>query len=223
MKITEYADRDMLAIDLANLLAGELENSLFTHDHASLALPGGTTPGPIYDVLCAVRLDWSRVHILLTDERWVDETSPHSNAALLRERLLTERAAAAQFTPYYRAGKTAAEAAPEVSDAIDKYMPISVLVLGMGVDMHTASLFPGAEGLEAALASDAAHLCPISVPGQSHARLTLSAAALDGALSKHLVIYGDEKREALERALSLSRAEAPVRTVLNQATIHWAA
>jgi len=223
MNINEYADRDMLAIDVANMLAGELENTLLTHESASLALPGGTTPGPIYDVLCAVRLDWARVHIMLTDERWVDETSQNSNAALLRRRLLTERAAAAQFTPYYRAGKSATEAASEVSETIDRFMPISVLVLGMGVDMHTASLFPGAVGLDAALAPNAPHLCPISVPGQSHERLSLSAAALDGAMSKHLVIYGEDKRAALERAMTLSPSEAPVSTVLNQATIHWAA
>lgn len=223
MSITDYGDRDMLAINVANVIAGELEGALFTHEFVSLALPGGTTPGPIYDVLCGAKLAWDRVHILLTDERWVEETSPLSNAGLLRRRLLTERAAAATFTPYFRPGVSASDAAPEVSAAIDRFMPLSVLVLGMGEDMHTASLFPGADGLKAALAPDAPHLCPISVPGQDHERLTLSAAALDGAMAKHLVIYGDKKRAAVERAMTLGPEEAPISTVLHQATIHWAA
>ncbi len=88
-------------IDLANILAGELTAALMNHDTASIAVPGGTTPGPIFDMLCAADLDWSRVHVLLTDERWVPESSPRSNTALMRERLLTDRAAAAHLVPLY--------------------------------------------------------------------------------------------------------------------------
>lgn len=222
VNIVEYPDRDMLAIDVANLLAGELESALLTHETASLALPGGTTPGPIYDVLCAAVLDWSRVRVMLTDERWVDEESPASNAALLRSRLLTDRAAQAQFKPFYRAGKTPSDAAPEVSASIEGDLPISVLVLGMGDDMHTASLFPGAKGLVEAMSPNAPHICPIEASGHIASRVTLSARVLSGAMSKHLVIMGASKREALERAMTLDPSEAPVRVALNQATVHWA-
>ena len=223
MNIVEYADRDMLAIDLANVLAGELENSLFTHDRVSFAVPGGSTPGPIFDNLCAADLDWSRVHVMLTDERWVDADHAQSNARLIRDRLLTSRAARADFTPYFTAGLTAAEAAEQLSEALTPELPISVLVLGMGADMHTASLFPGAEGLDEAMAADAPHLCAIRVPGQEFARITLSAPVLEGALSKHLVIYGEDKRAALEAAMKLPPTEAPVGAVLGEATVHWAA
>ena len=89
--------------------------------------------------------------------------------------------------------------------------------------MHTASLFPGAPGLEDALASDAPTLCPVYPAGQDIARVTLSAPVLDGAMDKHLVIFGDEKRSALEKAVTLSPREAPIASVLDDLTIHWAA
>lgn len=223
MKIQEYADRDMLAINVANALAGELENSLLVHETASFAVPGGTTPGPIFDMLASTELDWARVHVLLTDERWVDESSDQSNARLLRTRLLTSRAASATFTPYFQVDKSVQDAATALSGQLAPQMPLSVLVLGMGADMHTASLFPGAEGLVAAMASDAPLVAPISVPGHNVDRITLTAHVLDGALSKHLVIYGDEKRAALEKSLSLPPEKAPIAAVLSGATVHWAA
>ena len=73
MNLIEYSDEDMLAIGLANVLVGQLENTLFNNERASFAVPGGTTPGPVFDAMSGVNLDWSRVHVLPTDERWVPE------------------------------------------------------------------------------------------------------------------------------------------------------
>ena len=87
--------------------------------------------------------------------------------------------------------------------------------------MHTASLFPGAKGLAAMLRPDAPLLVPVCVDGQEP-RISFSAAALDGALAKHLVIYGDDKRAALERARELDPQEAPIAAVLKEMTVHWA-
>ncbi len=84
MKLVEYPDAEMMMMDLADKLASELSSALRANDTASLAVPGGTTPGPIFDSLCAVDLDWSRVQVMLTDERWVPETSERSNTRLLR-------------------------------------------------------------------------------------------------------------------------------------------
>ena len=223
MKLIEYADRDILALDVANILAGELENALLSHDRVSLAVPGGTTPGPIFDSLSAASLDWSRVQVMLTDERWVAPDHDMSNARLLRQRLLVGPAAAAGFTPFYLDGLTAAEASEQLSETITRHLPISVLVLGMGADMHTASLFPGSDGLAAAMADDAPAVCPIDVAGQDIGRITLSRPVLEGAMSKHLVIFGDEKRAAVERALTLPAHEAPIGAVLQEAVVHWAA
>ncbi|MBD0864330.1 MAG: 6-phosphogluconolactonase [Rhodobacteraceae bacterium] len=222
MKIVEYADRAMLCIELANVLAGELESWLLNHDHASFAVPGGTTPGPIFDRLCAADLDWSRVTVMPTDERWVPDDHERSNARLIHARLLTERAAQAPYMPFYRDGFKPEDAVAQLNAGMAGELPISVLLLGMGGDMHCASLFPDAPDLAAALAPDAPPLSVQSPPSQTETRITLNAAVLDGAMNKHLVIMGDHKRAALERATTLSPEEAPVAAVLQDMTVHWA-
>lgn len=221
MNIIEYPDREMLAIDLANVLAGDLENCLLVHPWASFVVPGGTTPGPIFDGLCAADIEWDRVHVMLSDERWVPEDHARSNAGLLKERLFVDRAAAAQFVPFHVPGETPESAAPALSEKLAAEMPISLLLLGMGADMHTASLFPGAEGLAAMLAEDAPLVVPVSVEGQEP-RISFSGPALAGAMAKHLVIFGAEKRAALERARGLDPQEAPIAAVLDGLTVHWA-
>lgn len=221
MKIIDYPDAEMMMMDLADMLASELKNCLLVHDHASFAVPGGTTPGPIFDSLCAVDLDWSRVHVMLTDERWVPETSDRSNTKLIRERLLTDRAAAAKYIPLYADAKTPEEKLPELAAALTPELPISVMLLGMGTDMHTASIFPGADQLDRALHGDD-RLVAMRAPGAPEPRITLSAKVLKAAMSRHIVIVGAEKRAALERARHLTPQEAPVAAVLSGSVVHWA-
>ncbi|TDE38461.1 6-phosphogluconolactonase [Antarcticimicrobium sediminis] len=222
MNLVEYPDREMLAMDLANRLAGELESHLLRHDSASFAVPGGTTPGAVFDTLCAADLDWERVHVFPTDERCVPADHSRSNARLIRERLITHRAARARFLPLWAPDDGADEGLVGIEARLTRELPISVLLLGMGSDMHVASLFPGAEGLAAALAPDAPVLARLRPDGVPEPRISLSARVLDGALSKHLVIYGEEKRAALDRATSLSPQDAPVQAILKGTTIHWA-
>jgi 6-phosphogluconolactonase len=221
MKLVEYPDAEMMMMDLADKLASELSSALRANDTASLAVPGGTTPGPIFDSLCAVDLDWARVQVMLTDERWVPETSERSNTRLLRKRLLTDHAAAATYLPLYADAPTPEEKLPELAANLSPALPLTVALLGMGADMHTASIFPGADQLDLALhGSD--RLVAMRAPGAPEPRITLSAAVLNAAMSRHIVIVGGEKRAALERARHLSPEEAPVAAVLNGATVHWA-
>ena len=177
MKLVEYPDREMLAMQLAQDLAGELRNALSLNPTASFAVPGGTSPGPVFDMLRAADLDWDRVHVMLTDERWVDEDDPQSTARLIKDRLLVDKAAAAHFVPFYRAGLQTADGAAAVADSLAAQMPLSLLMLGMGDDMHTASLFPGADGVQAAMAPDAPLLCAVTPEGQTP-RVSLPAHAL---------------------------------------------
>ena len=221
MRLVEYADRDMLAIDVANVLAGALETALLHHETVSFAVPGGTTPGTVFDALCAANLEWDRVHVLPTDERCVDEDDARSNARLIKERLLTNRASSSVFLPLF-AGGTPEQNLAETETMLAPHLPLSVLLLGMGGDMHTASLFPGMEGLEAALASDAPVLTVARPETQPEARVSLTAPVLNGALSKHLVIFGADKREALDRAMSMPPEEAPISAVLNNTNVYWA-
>ncbi|TNC68021.1 6-phosphogluconolactonase [Rubellimicrobium roseum] len=221
MELVTYPDSEMMMIELAQRLAGELRQALQGSDTASIAVPGGTTPGPIFDSLCAADLDWERVSVMLTDERWVPEESPRSNTRLLRQRLLVNNAAAARYLPLHAPTETPEDGIPQLAETIAEVLPLTVCLLGMGTDMHTASIFPGADRLEEALTGDVI-LVPMRAPGAPEPRVTLSASVLSGAISRHIVIVGPEKREALDRARSLTPEEAPVVAVLKGATVHWA-
>ena len=87
--------------------------------------------------------------------------------------------------------------------------------------MHTASLFPGVAGLEAALEPSSPALAILRPESQPEARISLSARVLDSAISKHLVIFGDDKLRALERAMTLPPEEAPIQAVLSETVVHW--
>nr|WP_213396087.1 6-phosphogluconolactonase [Yoonia sp.] len=221
MDLIEYPDAEMMMMRLADVLASQIKQALLTHDRASLAVPGGTTPGPIFDTLCAVDLDWSRVDVLLTDERWVPESSDRSNTALLRRRLLVNRAAAAQLIPLYADAPAPEDRLADLTAGLAAALPLSVVLLGMGADMHTASLFPGADQLELALTGDAP-LVAMRAPGAPEPRITLSAAVLNAAMARHIVIVGAEKRAALDQAQGLDPQDAPVVAVLKDTTVHWA-
>lgn len=221
MEFIEYADAEMMMIALANRLAGELRQTLAGGGRASLAVPGGTTPGPIFDTLSAVELDWVRVDVMLTDERWVPETSERSNTRLLRQRLLTGPAAAARLVPLYAPADTPEERLAELAEGVAQVLPLSVVLLGMGADMHTASIFPGADRLHDAL-HGADVLVPMRAPGAPEPRVTLSARVLREAIRRHVVITGRAKRDALEAARGMTVEEAPITGVLKGATVHWA-
>jgi 6-phosphogluconolactonase len=222
MNIVEYADREMMMMALANIIAGQLGDALRQHGRATLSVPGGTTPGPVFDLLAGVELDWANVAVVLNDERWVDEDSPRSNTRLLRQRLLQGPAAAAQLIPLYAPMDTPEAAMDDLAAGLTPHLPISVLLLGMGADMHTASLFPGADRLTQALSDDAPPLMALRAASAGEPRITLTAPVLRDAHNIHILITGADKRTAIEAAASLPIKDAPVRVVLNDATIHWA-
>lgn len=222
MNFEEYPDAELMMFDLADILASELSMALRQNDEVSFCVPGGTTPAPIFDVLSGVKLDWDRVTVLPSDERWVPEGHERLNARLIRQRLLTGRAANARFLPLYADAPEPEAVIDQLAAGIEPLLPLNVLLLGMGADMHTASLFPGADGLAEALDDDGPLLVPIRAPGAGETRVTLSARVLADAMSCHVVITGAEKRKALERAQDLSADEAPILSVLANATVHWA-
>jgi 6-phosphogluconolactonase len=222
MKLETYPDREMLMLGLADIIAGQLGDFLRRDGRATLSVPGGTTPGPIFDTLSGVDLDWANVAIVLNDERWVPESSDRSNTRLLRQRLIRGRAAQARLIPLYAPAETPEEMLPALEDGLRPHLPISVLLLGMGTDMHTASLFPGADRLEEALSPQAPLLLPMRAEAAGEPRVTLTAPVLKSAFYTHVLITGAEKRAALEKAMTLSPLQAPIRAVLDTATVHWA-
>lgn len=222
MRLIDYPDRQALFDALATRIADQLEKAVQRDGRASLSVPGGTTPGPLFDRLAAMHLPWDRVAVMLNDERWVDETSPRSNTALLRARLLQGPATRAHLVPLYAPAAAPEDQLAALTAGLRPHLPLSVLVLGMGADMHTASLFPGADRLAEALSPDAPPLLPMRSEAAVEPRVTLTAPVLQGAGHVHLLLTGAEKRQAVQRALGLSALEAPVRIVLDHATVHWA-
>ena len=222
MQMIEYADRETLIEKITDHLAQDLTTALQMRSRATFVVPGGTTPGPIFDLLCRKALDWARVDVMLSDERWLPEDDPRSNTRLLRQRLLVNRAAASGYLPLYAAYEHPEQGLPGLAAKLEPHLPIAVMLLGMGADMHTASLFPGADKLKQALAADAPALVPMRAPGAPEARITLSARVLDASDYKHIVIMGDEKRAALEQAQTLTSTVAPVCAILNDTKVHWA-
>lgn len=222
MKLTEHPDREALTLAVAQELTEALGMALTSRDRAVLCLPGGSTPVPVYKALAAARLDWGRVVVVPGDERWVPLDHNRSNARLIRRNLIDE-GAGAELVGLYTDGLDPVAGAVAASERIAPLLPLSVLLLGMGEDMHTASLFPGAEGLAAALDPAAPPVLPISTPAVSEPRVTLSLPALTSATECFLMITGPEKRAALERAASLSVEEAPIRAFWKGLRVHYAA
>ena len=222
MILQDYPDRDMLYLALSNIMAEQLSDAIHAVGHATLSVPGGTSPGPVFDLLAGVDLGWGKVAVVLNDERWVPESSPRSNTALLRTRLLQGKASAARLLPLHADAPDPEAALEALAAGIAPYLPITVLLLGMGADMHTASLFPGADVLDRALAPDAPILLAMRAPGAGEPRITLTAPVLRDAGHIHILITGTQKRNALLRAKTLTPSEAPVRAILDHATVHWA-
>ena len=224
MNIVEYSDREALMMGLSDSVASELRAALAANDTATLCVPGGSSPGPVFDTLSGVSLDWARVGVVLNDERLVPETSSRSNTRLIRERLLVEKAAVARFVSFIPVTGDPSDVDAEAqSEAVRPWLPITTLILGMGDDMHTASRFPGGDNLERALEQRDPPLITMRAEGAGETRITLTAPVLREAMHTHLLIMGEGKRDAFERARSLPPEQAPIRALLAEATVHWAA
>jgi 6-phosphogluconolactonase len=221
MNLIEHPDREALTLAVAQDIAEALGMALKTRERAVLCLPGGSTPVPVFKALAAARLEWDRVIVVPSDERWVPPDHARSNARLIRRNLIDE-GAGAELIELYAERMDPAAGAAAASERIAPLLPLSVLLLGMGEDMHTASLFPGAEGLAAALDSAAPPVLPIRAAAADEPRVTLTVPALCSATESFLLITGPEKYEALERAASLPVEEAPVRAVLKGIKVHYA-
>lgn len=221
MKLHDYPDRDMLALRLADQLASDLRQALEQNESVLFVVPGGSTPGPVFDTISAVDLDWARVCVMLSDERWVPEDSARSNTRLVKERLLTDAAAPAQFLPLYLDGMTPHAAIDRITPQIEGALPINVCLLGMGSDMHTASLFPNAPGLPAALDKDAPVLSVQTPEGEDETRVSLSVPVLRGSVALHVVITGAGKKDAILRAEGMAPEDAPIAALLDRAEVHW--
>jgi len=196
------------AREAADAIAGALAEAIQQGGRATFIATGGRTPESLYDLLARELLDWDKVTVTLSDERWVDPHSAESNERMLRDRLLAERATVATFVPLKSPQATPGEAVAEAEARLKPILPADVTLLGMGEDGHIASLFPGgpveADGL--AVAAQGAQ-----------PRLSLTLAALEPRGLAVVLISGAAKRRVVEEGsglpihVFLARTKAPVR------------
>jgi 6-phosphogluconolactonase len=221
-----FPSPEALATTLAGDVARVLERAIARRGAALLAVSGGTTPKRLFAALAQKPLDWAKVKVIPVDERFVPETSPRSNAALIRNSLLTNKAAEAELVPLFRAAEKVEDAAEEAAaDLAALPWPLDAAILGMGTDGHTASFFPDAANLAALTdpASDAIVL-PVHAESAGEPRLTLPLARLKEAGFLAIHIEGGAKREVLQAALAPG-ANKPVSAVFAHADkpvpVYW--
>lgn len=217
-----YRDRAALEAALVESIEATLLAAIAARGVACIALSGGSTPIPIYKALSQRDLPWSQVQLTLTDERWVDAKDPASNEAMIRANLLQGPAAKARFTGFKTPADTPNQAEVQIDAALSTLsQPFDLVLLGMGDDAHTASLFPGGEGLEAAMdLSGTAKVRAVQPTGDGLARLSLSLPALLAARRISLFITGPNKWAVYQKACQPGPVlEAPIRGVLHHAAV----
>lgn len=210
---------------LAQAVAADLAAAIATRGHATLAVSGGRSPVPFFQALAQTALDWPRVTITLVDERVVPPEHADSNAGLVRQYLLQGPAAAAAFLPLVN---TAANPEQELATAQTLWQTPDVVVLGMGDDGHTASLFPAADNLAAGLdAANPQALIGIVPPAAPHRRISMTLAELQRSGKLYLAIAGAGKRAVLDTAAQAVDATYPISYLLQPSEkplhVYWAA
>lgn len=223
-----FADKATLARELAESIADRIRTAIAERGSASIAVSGGSTPAKFFQALGKTRdIAWDKVVVTLVDERWVDETSDRSNAALVNEKMLQGPAAVARFFPLYSGGSEPTPDAVARTNALmgELPQPFAAVVLGMGNDGHTASFFPGGDTLEAAF-TDPGPTLALHAAGAGEPRITFTLPRLLETDGLYLHIEGAEKAEVLDKALGDGPAEdMPIRAVLRSGapvTVYWA-
>ncbi|WP_316155682.1 6-phosphogluconolactonase [Cupriavidus sp. BIC8F] len=209
---TPMDQAEALAISIGNAL----ELAIRVKGWAVLAVSGGRSPVAMFERLRHRHVRWEAVTITLVDERVVPPDHADSNAALVRAHLLREAAASAAFVPLIADAQDVAAPAQAVARANSPFRQPDVVVLGMGEDGHTASLFPDAPELQSALSEPQPGYVITHPSVAPHARITLNLAALLAAERVFLSVSGAAKAEVLERALQGPASSLPVSLVLSR-------
>ena len=217
VEFREFPDREAGSRAAAELLAKAIREDLGTGREASLVLSGGTTPGCCFEFLSETALDWPRVTVLPSDERWVAADDPNSNERLIRETLFRARAAGTGLLPFYRPGLEPAEAVTAIQRDLGAIRrPFSGVLLGMGGDGHFASLFPDYDDLAKALdVNDPLPCTLVQTAGSPFLRISLTLSAILDSNIRVLLIFGEEKRRVLQSALDRG-SELPVTKLLSR-------
>lgn len=221
-RFTEFAQARAASRAMAYYVGGQLRKAIAARGRASLVVSGGRSPEAFFRELAQLALPWSAVTVLLADDRCVPASHEESNTLLVCRTLLTDKATPAHFLPVaFSATDPQAAVAAANQCLTSMRSPFDVVVLGMGEDGHTASIFPDSPQLEAALAPDAprAYLY-VESPSVPQKRYTLSARALRDTRVLLVQIHGEHKRAVYQRALQAGPVtELPIRLALHHPTL----
>lgn len=227
MKQSLFADVNQLNQTFAQRIARLLSEGIEKNGRASLVVSGGRTPVPLFHILSEQAINWGQVDISLADERWVETTDDASNEKMVRAHLLQNKAAEANFVGL-KNDSTDAEQAVENCNANFSQLrtPVDVLILGMGEDGHTASLFPCSTELSMGLNTDNESnfiaVQPTTAPNQ---RMSMTLKALLNSQATFLHLTGQGKKAVLEEALAgIDVMAMPIRAILQQSDVElvWA-
>ncbi len=223
-----FESREAASVAAADFIASCMERRLEQQRRASMIITGGSSPGRCYEALSEAELDWERVDLVLSDERWVPADHEDSNERQAREALTKNKAASATLHPMYSANADIDARVAELNAELRMLpIPFSVALLGMGEDGHFASLFPDAEDLESGLSPDNPELCmAVNTKASPHPRLSLTLSAIARSDAIVLLIFGDAKKTVIEKAKA-GDTSYPVTRLLRQKKapvhIYWAA
>ena len=214
-----FDEQDELIESLSASILANLQKAINEKGKASLLVSGGSTPKPLFEKLSKTPFAWEKVSVGLCDERWVDTFREESNEHLVKKYLLQKGAAKARFIGMYEKGKDIYTAQKSCSLKMQEMLsPFDVIILGMGSDGHTASLFPENEKLEEAFDLKNQNFCiaiePMTAP---FSRMSLTLRAILSA--KHIYIHfeGEEKMAVYKEAIAGEDIYTmPIRSVLNQ-------
>jgi len=214
-----FETKDSLVSELSERIAYYLKKSIKENNKASLLVSGGNTPKPLFKALSNIDIEWKKITIALVDERWVDSNNKDSNELLVKTNLLQNFASKANFVGMYFDENNEIKAQEICSKTYkDKVYPFDVIILGMGSDAHTASLFPNNEKLDEAFDMQNENLCISILPTTApHRRMSLTLKAILSAKTIILHIEGEEKLKVYKEAISLNdKYKMPIASVLNQ-------
>lgn len=227
LKTEAFDSAEALTDAFASQLVAILNEGITLRGRASLVVSGGRTPLALFKQLSDTALDWSKVDVTLADERWVDESHEASNTALVKQNLIQNKAANAHFVSLKTDDADANDGLAEAENRLSSFsQPFDALILGMGEDGHTASLFPCSEQVADGLNMSSGKVCiavqPTTAP---HQRISLTLPALLNSRNIFIHLTGDKKKAVLEDALeNATEIEKPITAVVNRAdvTLMWA-
>jgi 6-phosphogluconolactonase len=219
-EIETFPTLETWAASIAGRLEETLGQAVIANGAAVFAGPGGSTPSPVYARLAQADIGWSKIAVTLVDERYVPETSPESNARLIRDVLLQGPAAAARFVPLYHPAVTVDRAAAMAAHALDEAGGrFDAVLLGMGEDGHICSMFPASPTLKTLL-SPTLKPTVLGVPhgrdgaAPSLERLSINLPYLMSAGRVILGLKGAEKRAVFEREAAGDPAIQPIAALI---------